>query len=118
MGATRKASELYGKLKQVSHERQDYYAGIPLDEQYEKIDDILSDMQAYRRNIDILIENDNRDYAEKETVTFNTFIDKFSQFVGDDDEDLFEEPDSDPDLEDSIPLDSLGVPDSLPISEQ
>ena len=115
---TQKARELYGNLKQVYQERLDYYAGIPLDEQYEKIDDILSDMQAYRRNIDILIENDNRDYAEKETVTFNTFIDKFSQFVGDDDEDLFEEPDSDPDLEDSIPLDSLGVPDSLPISEQ
>ncbi len=118
VGETQKARELYGKLKQVYQERLDYYAGIPLDEQYEKIDDILSDMQAYRRNIDILIENDNRDYAEKETVTFNTFIDKFSQFVGDDDEDLFEEPDSDPDLEDSIPLDSLGVPDSLPISEQ
>ena len=118
VGETQKARELYGNLKQVYQERLDYYAGIPLDEQYEKIDDILSDMQAYRRNIDILIENDNRDYAEKETVTFNTFIDKFSQFVGDDDEDLFEEPDSDPDLEDSIPLDSLGVPDSLPISEQ
>ncbi|MEM9361275.1 MAG: DUF2723 domain-containing protein [Bacteroidota bacterium] len=118
VGETEKARELYEKLRQVYQERLDYYALAPLDEQYEKIDDILSDMQAYRRNIDILIENDDRDYAEKETITFNSFIDKFSQFVGDDEEDFFEEPETDPDMMDSIPLDSLEAVDSIQVSEQ
>ncbi|MEM8847181.1 MAG: DUF2723 domain-containing protein [Bacteroidota bacterium] len=118
VGETEKARELYEKLRKVYQERLDYYAAVPLDEQYEKIDDILSDMQAYRRNIDILIENDDRDYAEKETITFNSFIDKFSQFVGDEEEDFFEEPESDPDMMDSIPLDSLEEVDSSQVSEK
>ncbi|PRX57683.1 uncharacterized protein DUF2723 [Flagellimonas meridianipacifica] len=118
VGETEKARELYEKLRKVYQERLDYYAAAPLDEQYEKIDDILSDMQAYRRNIDILIENDDRDYAEKETITFNTFIDKFSQFVGDEEDDFFEEPAPDPDMLDSVPLDSINAMDTVPDSVQ
>ena len=66
----------------------------------------------------ILIENDDRDYAEKETITFNSFIDKFSQFVGDEEEDFFDEPITDPDMVDSIPLDSTSESDSLQNSEE
>lgn len=114
VGETDKARELYGKLKKVYQEHLEYYANIPLDEQYEKIDDILSDMQAYRRNIDILIENRDKEFAESETIIFNEYIDKFSQFV-DDEEEILEEPlPMDPDLEDSIPLDTIGaVNDSI-----
>jgi tetratricopeptide (TPR) repeat protein len=109
VGETDKARELYGKLKKVYQEHLEYYANIPLDEQYEKIDDILSDMQAYRRNIDILIENRDKEFAESETIIFNEYIDKFSQFV-DDEEEILEEPlPMDPDMEDSIPLDTIGA---------
>lgn len=106
VGETEKARALFEKLKKVYQERLEYYSGIPLDEQYDKIDDVLADMQAYRRNIDILIENQDRELAESETIIFNEYIDKFSQFVGDS-EDAFEEPIPDPDLEDSIPLDTI-----------
>ncbi|WP_190811104.1 DUF2723 domain-containing protein [Flagellimonas sp. S3867] len=118
VGETEKARALYEKLKKVYQERLEYYSQIPLDEQYDKIDDILADMQAYRRNIDILIENQDRDLAESETIIFNEYIDKFSQFVGDD-EDAFEEPAlPDPDLEDSIPLDTIqSVQDSARFEE-
>ncbi|MEX0315213.1 MAG: DUF2723 domain-containing protein, partial [Allomuricauda sp.] len=51
VGEQDKARALYEKLKKVYQERLEYYSGVPLDEQYEKIDDILADMQAYRRNI-------------------------------------------------------------------
>nr|WP_299214842.1 DUF2723 domain-containing protein [uncultured Allomuricauda sp.] len=113
VGETEKARALFEKLKKVYQERLEYYSGIPLDEQYDKIDDVLADMQAYRRNIDILIENQDRELAESETIIFNEYIDKFSQFVGDS-EDVFEEPIPDPDLEDSIPLDTIeSVPDSI-----
>ena len=117
VGEIEKARELFEKLKKVYQERLEYYSGIPLDEQYEKLDDILGDMQAYRRNIDILIENQDREKAESETVIFNEYIDKFSQFVGDDEE-IFEEPAPNPDLEDSIPLDTIEViTDSATIGE-
>jgi hypothetical protein len=70
-------------------------------------------MQAYRRNIDILIENGDKELAESETIIFNEYIDMFSQFV-DEEEDVLDEPISlDPDMEDSIPLDTIErVPDS------
>ncbi|WP_420321550.1 DUF2723 domain-containing protein [Flagellimonas sp.] len=118
VGETEKARALYEKLKKVYQERLEYYSQVPLDEQYDKIDDILADMQAYRRNIDILIENRDMDLAASETVIFNEYIDKFSQFVGDD-EDAFEEPVlPDPDMQDSIPLDTIqAVLDSAVIEE-
>jgi len=107
VGETEKARELYRKLKKIYQEHLEYYANIPLDEQYEKMDDILSDMQAYRRNIDILIENQDRELAESETLIFNEYIDKFSQFV-EEEEDMLEEPlGIDPDMEDSIPMDTI-----------
>ncbi|MEP4947057.1 MAG: hypothetical protein ABJU26_05885, partial [Flavobacteriaceae bacterium] len=117
VGETEKARVLFGKLKKVYQERLEYYSGIPLDEQYGKLDDILADMQAYRRNIDILIENQDRELAESETIIFNEYIDKFSQFMGEE-EDMFEEPLTDPDLGDSIPLDSIeSVPDSVGVEQ-
>lgn len=105
VGETEKARRLFEKLKKVYQERLEYYSGIPLDEQYDIIDDILADMQAYRRNIDILIENQDREHAEKETVIFNEYIDKFSQFV-EDDEDILDGPPPDLDMNprDPIPL--------------
>ena len=114
VGETQKARELFGKLKKVYQEHLEYYANIPLDEQYDKIDDILSDMQAYRRNIDILIENGDKELAESETIIFNEYIDKFSQFV-DEEDDVMDEsiPPIDPDMEGSIPIDA---PDSIPDS--
>nr|WP_299383259.1 DUF2723 domain-containing protein [Allomuricauda sp.] len=117
VGETEKAHALFEKLKKVYQERLEYYSGIPLDEQYDKIDDILADMQAYRRNIDILIENQDREKAESETVIFNEYIDKFSQFMGDS-EDTFESSGPDPDMEDSIVLDTIeAIQDSALIQE-
>lgn len=117
VGENESARELFEKLKKIYQQRLEYYAGIPLDEQYEKLDDILADMQAYRRNIDILIENQDRDKAESETVIFNEYIDKFSQFIGDSEE-ILEEPAPNPDLEDSIPLDTIeAVEDSAIVGQ-
>lgn len=117
VGETEKAHALFEKLKKVYQERLEYYSAVPLDEQYDRIDDILADMQAYRRNIDILIENQDREKAESETVIFNEYIDKFSQFMGDDEE-MFEEPAPDPDMGDSIPLDTIeAIQDSVETQE-
>jgi hypothetical protein len=77
VGETTRARELFNKLKDIYQDRLEYYAGTPLDQQYEKMEEILSDMEAYRRIIDIAIENDDRELAEKETAIFNEQLDRF-----------------------------------------
>ena len=108
VGETKKARELFSKLKTKYQERLDYYAGIPLDEQYNSIDDIIADMEAYRRNIDILTQNNDKKYAEKEMLIFNEYIDNFSYLY---EEEAVEEeipreaPDLEaPDLEDTMEI--------------
>jgi hypothetical protein len=76
-GETVKARGLFGKLRDIYRDRLDYYENIPLDQQYEQIEDILADMEAYKRVIDIAIDNDDRELAEKETVLFNEQLDRF-----------------------------------------
>ena len=104
VGETEKAREVFAELKKIYQERLTYYAGISLDEQYNSIDEIISDMEAYRRIIDITIEHDTRDVSEKETLIFNEYIEKFRHFYQDD-EFLEDEPAlEDPDMIDTVPL--------------
>lgn len=120
VGETTKARALFDKLKLIYQDRLEYYAGIPIDEQYDKIEDILGDMEAYRRNIDILIENQDHELAEKETLIFNEYIDKFTQFIGQEPE-FLEEPApilEDPDITDSIAIDAVGVEEDTVVSNQ
>ncbi|MET1257995.1 DUF2723 domain-containing protein [Flagellimonas sp. DF-77] len=117
VGEQEKARELFTKLKKVYQERLTYYAGIPRDEQYNRLEDILSDMEGYRRNIDIIIRNQDREWAEKETLIFNEYIDLFSQFIGEE-SDYFEPDLPDPDMEDTLTIDSTDVlEDSVPVNE-
>ncbi|PCE63349.1 glycosyltransferase family 117 protein [Sediminicola luteus] len=81
VGETEKAQTLFTQLKQVYQEYLDYFASLTLDEQYEKIEDIIANMEGYRRNLDILIENRDESLVEKETQEFNGYIDKFRYFL-------------------------------------
>ena len=105
VGETQKARDLFYRLRNIYQDRLDYYSSIPLDEQYDNIEDIIGDMEAYRRNIDILIENNDRELAEKESLIFNEHIDRFSHFYKDE---ILEEPplleQSNPDMRDTSPL--------------
>ena len=106
VGETKQARDLFQRLKRKYQERLEYYAGVPLNEQYEQMGDIIADMEAYQRTIDILIRNKDRETAEKETLIFNEYIDKFRHFYKDDllDQEIEED---NPDLLDSILLDTL-----------
>lgn len=107
VGETEKAQILYEKLKKIYQERLEYYAGIPLYEQYEKIENILADMQAYRRNIDILIENKDRTLAEPETAIFNEYLDLFSRLSGEEENPFERSVNTNPALDDSLLWDTL-----------
>ncbi len=114
VGETSKAREVFGQLKKVYQERLSYYAGASLDEQYDKIDGIIADMEAYRRNIDVLIGNDDREMAEKETLIFNEYIDKFNHFYNKEDIPVEAVPssDRDPDMTDTRPLSDSSANDT------
>ena len=103
---------MFYKLRDIYQDRLDYYSSIPLDEQYDNIENIIGDMEAYRRNIDILIENNDRELAEKETLIFNEHIDRFSHFYKDE---VLEEPplieESNPDITDTVQVEKDSIPD-------
>ena len=129
VGETVKARALFNELKALYQDRIDYYAGIPLEEQYNQADQILSDLEAYKRLTDILITNDDRELAESETLIFNEQVDRIAFMNrGSLLEDLAEPGDSsaqDPDLGDTVPvIDSTAIDatrvegaDSLPAPE-
>lgn len=119
VGETEKARALYGELKLIYQDRLNYYQGTPLDEQYKNLEDIIGDMEGYRRIIDILIENNDREMAEKETVVFNEHIDQFSHFYQDDilEETPIEE-NFDQDLLDTLPISDTIVPDATVIEQK
>ena len=87
----------------------EYYSGIPRDEQYAKIEDILTNLEAYQRIVFILSDNKDQEYAEKESLILKDYIGLFDDFV-DDSEEYYEEsfgPDPDPldtmpEVEDSL----------------
>ncbi len=105
VGETSKARALFERLKTKYQERLDYAANTDLDQQYDKIDDIISDMEGYRRNIDVLIANNDREFVDKETLIFNEYIDKFSHFYKQEiNEGSAPMNESDPDLTDTVPI--------------
>ena len=114
VGETKKARELFNTVKTIYQERLEYYAATNLDEQYSHIDDIIADMEAYRRNIDTVIANDEEGIAEKETLIFNEYIDKFQHFYKNEDD--LEVPkaglEGNPDIIDTLPISDTISPDN------
>ncbi|MGD1944890.1 MAG: DUF2723 domain-containing protein [Croceivirga sp.] len=117
VGEQLKARALFEKLKKVYQEQLTYYSGIPRDEQYAKIEDILTNLEAYQRVVFILADNKDLDYSEKESLILKEYIGLFDDFV--DDSEYYEEPtEINPDMMDSIPLDTIpAVLDSVAAEE-
>ncbi|WP_150451851.1 glycosyltransferase family 117 protein [Arenibacter lacus] len=106
VGETEKARELYQKLKTIYQEHLDYYVSLPFEDQRMFLDDIIPDLEAYSRIIDILINNKEKNMAEKETLVFNEYIAKFERFYRSDAvEDML--PEEEPAEVDSTALDII-----------
>lgn len=106
VGETEKARELYHKLKTIYQEHLDYYVSLPFEDQRMFLDDIIPDLEAYSRIIDILINNKEKNMAEKETLVFNEYIAKFERFYRSDAvEDML--PEEEPGEVDSTALDII-----------
>ncbi|MCM4169275.1 hypothetical protein KCTC52924_00660 [Arenibacter antarcticus] len=119
VGETEKARQLFNKLKTIYQERLDYYAGLPFEQQRLFLDEIIPDLEAYSRNIDILITNKDQENAENETRLFNEYIAKFDRFYRDDSVEDLLPPTEEPEVIDSTSLDVIPEQelDSIPLSE-
>lgn len=75
-----KARELFTGVAKKYQESLDYYAALPINEQYYSGSEIVTDIERYRSLVDILVENNDKDFAMAETKKFNEYLAKFSHF--------------------------------------
>ena len=80
VGAPSEAREIYTELKGIYQEHLDYYAAMDVATQYDRIQDIIENLEGYRRITDVLAVGDTAAMAQKERDEFNAFMDKFSHF--------------------------------------
>ncbi len=77
-----KGRALFSKLAGLYGERLDYYAGLDLSDQSGNLSEVYSDIQAYRRLLDILVANDEEAFYTGEVDRFNSFVEKFDYLYG------------------------------------
>jgi len=100
IGETQKGEIVFNQLKKIYQERLNYYALTDYDFQYAYIDQIVSDLEGYRRIVDIyLISFEDEEKTTKERELFNSYIDRFGHFMSDEKEEV-----------------PLGAPDTLDLS--
>ena len=93
VGETEKAKELFEKLKKVYQERLDYRSGLKEAEKVDQMEDVYADLQAYRRVVDILFENQQLDWGTEELGIYSQYVQPFRTYMGDDNADyLLESP--------------------------
>ena len=80
VGAPKQAREIYGELKTIYQDHLSYYAGMPVNEQYNNIQNIIENLEGYRRILDVLSIGDVPEITEQERAAFETFMDKFAHF--------------------------------------
>jgi hypothetical protein len=81
IGDLDKGRQTFNQLKTIYEDRLNYYKELPLDEKYKVIEEIIGDLQGYRRLIDVLTENGAEDLAEQEILNFNHHVDAFQKVL-------------------------------------
>ena len=101
VGATQEARAIFYELKTIYQEHLNYYAFMDVASQYDHIQDIIENLEGYRRILDVLSAGDQKEITQRERDEFEGFMDKFSHFY----EGMETQPTADPDL----PLEGLEV---------
>ncbi|MCG5643580.1 DUF2723 domain-containing protein [Flavobacteriaceae bacterium LSUCC0859] len=101
VGATQEARAIFYELKTIYQEHLNYYAFMDVASQYDHIQDIIENLEGYRRILDVLSAGDQQEVTQRERDEFEGFMDKFSHFY----EGMETQPTADPDL----PLEGLEV---------
>ncbi|WP_338407420.1 DUF2723 domain-containing protein [uncultured Flavobacterium sp.] len=83
VGETAKARQLLEKLIIKYQENLNYYAGLRSFEQSDLAIDIITDIERYRSLLQVMKENDDVQFYNKNRAPFNTYIKMFSRFERD-----------------------------------
>jgi hypothetical protein len=92
LDAPEKARQVFEDVAAVYQDYLRYYSGLRLERQYNIADEIISNMERYRSMIDMVIIFDEEDYARAKATEFNSYLQLFRHFYGEDD--TVETPDS------------------------
>lgn len=81
VGETKKARLAFDRLSAVYQEQLSYYAKLSTEEQYQNLEAVFTAIRGYQRNVDILIRNEDKEWADKEVIEFNNYLKQFEQFI-------------------------------------
>lgn len=76
VGEVEKAHQVYDELRSIYLDRIDYYAGLPLEEQYAQAELLFQDLEAYKRLTEILVNNKDSELADTEIENFESQINR------------------------------------------
>jgi len=110
--STDKARILFKNVAKKYQENLEYYSSLTIEDQRRMFEEIYTDIERYKGLVDVIIINDEEDFAKIEIEAFNNNLRMFSQLIGDD---SYEEPER---MDNDIPLDNsnrIGVDSVLDI---
>ncbi|WP_224485048.1 glycosyltransferase family 117 protein [Robertkochia aurantiaca] len=82
VGETEKARDLFEQIARKYQEHLEYYSSLNVNEQYNRAEDIITNIERYRALVDVLVINDDEEFALEEAETFNEYLELFSHFYG------------------------------------
>jgi hypothetical protein len=80
VGAPEEARGIFRELKNIYQDHLTYYAAMDVSDQYNSIQNIIENLEGYRRILDVLSIGDRPEISEEERREFELFMDKFSHF--------------------------------------
>ena len=80
VGDKKKARKIYYELKTIYQQHLSYYVAMDLGEQFNDIQNIIENLEGYRRILDVLKAGDLSDLGEIESAEFDLYMAKFSHF--------------------------------------
>jgi hypothetical protein len=98
--STDKARLLFKDVAKKYQENLEYYSTLTIEDQRRMFEEIYTDIERYKGLVDVIIINDEEDFAKIEIEAFNNNLRMFSQLIGDD---SYEEPER---MDKDIPLDN------------
>ncbi|SDB58473.1 Dolichyl-phosphate-mannose--protein O-mannosyl transferase [Flavobacteriaceae bacterium MAR_2010_188] len=84
VGAKEKARKLYQEVSEKYQEKLKYYSELSLENQTRYIEEIVTDIERYRGLVDVLLIQNDKEVAVKETEVFNNYLQLFSHFMSGD----------------------------------
>ena len=82
VGQKEKAREIWQEVARKYQENLTYYSSLDLDRQFNRGNEIVTDIERYRSLVDLLIINDSEEIAREEADEFNQYLMLFKHFYG------------------------------------